>query len=213
MTLLQKILLILFILLLAGCSTPLSVKGSQFDLLELQGLLLGDYVGMGSRGEVFHSIIQLQVPEFGGNVFYHHISTESLRGSAWQRKVYLFDESGKQMKSTVLLGSGDWITGTQSMASALGALTEEQLLRFPDGCQIRWSKSADVFVAEVSRDRCSYESPAFGGLVSPEMEYRLTRCGLAIDEGIYRQNGSPVFPPSSINARRINPEVEECLTQ
>ncbi len=210
MTLLQKILLVLFILLLVGCSAPLSVKSSQSDLAGLQELLPGDYVGMGSRGEVFHSIIQLQVPEFGGNVFYHHISSESLGGPAWQRKVYLFDDIGRQMTSTVLLGSSKGLADKQSLIRTLSALTEDQLLRFPYGCQIRWSKAVDMFVAEVTRDRCSYESQAFGGLVSPEMEYRLTPCGLVINEGIYREDGSPVFPPSATDNRRVNPVADDC---
>ncbi len=208
---LQKILALpIGVLLLVACTHSQVDKGSELDLVSLQSMLVGDYVGTGSRGEVYHSIIQLQVPEFGGNVFYHHVSTESLRGPAWQRKVYLFDDTGEKMKSTVLLGTSEGLDDDQSIATTLSALTEEQLLRFPDSCKIQWRKTADVFIAEVSRDRCSYESPAFGGLVSPEMQYQLTRCGLAISEGIYRQDASPVFPPSSLDARRINPEVEGC---
>jgi len=208
---LQKMLTLPIVLLLVAACTYAQVdKGSQLDLIRLQKLLVGDYVGTGSRGEVYHSIIQLQVPEFGGNVFYHHISTESLRGPAWQRKVYLFDDTGEKMKSTVLLGTSEGIDDDQSIVTALGALTEEQLLRFPDSCKFQWSKTAEMFIADVSRERCSYESPAFGGLVSPEMQYQLTRCGLAISEGIYRQDGSPVFPPSSLDARRVNPEIAGC---
>lgn len=199
------------LLLMVACTHSQPNKSSSVDLLELQAQFVGDYVGTGSMGEVYHSIIELEVPEFGGNVFYHHISTESLRGPAWQRKVYLFDKSGQQMKSTVLLGTSDGIADDQSIVATLNSMSEEELLRFPDGCQIQWSTEAEVFVADVSRDDCTYNSPAFGGLVSPEMQYQLTRCSLAISEGIYRQDGSPVFPPSSINARRINPEVEGCV--
>lgn len=206
----NKFFSLTMLLLLAACSTTQPEERSQLDLAGLQALLPGNYVGMGSRGEVFHSIIQLQVPKFGGNVFYHHISTESLRGPAWQRKVYLFDDAGQQMQATVLLGTSDGLADNQSIVKTLSALTEEQLLRFPDGCQIQWSTATDMFVANVSRDNCTYDSPAFGGLVSPEMQYQLTRFGLVISEGIYRQDGSPVSPVSSIDAKRLNSEAEDC---
>lgn len=211
MIFLRKTLFSLFVLLpMAACSSLQPDENTQAHLSNIQALLPGDYVGMTSRGEVYHSIAQLQVPEFGGEVFYHHISTQSLRGPAVQRKVYRFDESGKRMRSTVLLGSGDVFADAQTMTGKLRTLTEEQVLRFPDGCQFQWSSAADGFVAEVRRATCSYESPAFGGLVSPEMTYQLSRCGLNIREGIYRQDGSPVFPPSIIDGQRVNPAADGC---
>lgn len=211
MTFPQNFLLALFVLLLqAACSTPPPENSSQSNLASVQKLLPGDYIGTSSRGKVYHSIVQLQVPKFGGDVFYHHISTESLYGPAMQRKIYAFDDSGNQMRSTVLLGSGEMIANEQSMARILNELTEDQLLRFPDGCQFQWTKTASGFTAEVLRTRCNYESPAFGGLVSPEMEYQLNRCGLNISEGIYRQDGSPVFPPSKTNNQRTSPEIKGC---
>lgn len=194
----------LALLLVAACSAPPSEEASRSDMDGLRALLPGEYSGMGGKGPVYHSIAQLQVPQFGGKVFYHHISTISPRGPAVQRKIYAFDEGGNRMGSTVVLGSGAVFEDAESMAEALNALPEKQLLRFPDGCKFQWQRAGDDFVAQVSRETCSYESPAFGGLVSPEMTYTLSRCGLDIQEGIYRQDGSPVFPPSAINAKRVN---------
>jgi hypothetical protein len=159
---------------------------------------------------VYHSIAQLNVPEFGGEVFYHHISTTSLRGPAAQRKIYRFDESGQRMRSTVLLDMGTGFGDAQSMALELSQLAEESLLRFPESCQFQWSPAADGFTAEVKRETCRYESPAFGGRVSPEMTYQLSRCGLVISEGIYREDGSPVFPPSTIDNRRVASKAGDC---
>lgn len=194
-------------LILVACSTQRLSEHSQSSLANIQALLPGDYIGTTSRGKVYHSIVQLQVPDFGGDIFYHHISTESLRGPATQRKIYLFDDSGQQMRSTVLLGRGEAFTDNQTMARKLNKLTKEQLLRFPDGCQFQWASAADGFVAKVRRSKCSYESPAFGEIVSPEMVYQLNRCSLAISEGIFREDGSPVFQPSISDNRRVDPEA------
>lgn len=209
--LLQKIVIALLVLpFLAACSSLPSGGSVSTTPNSIQTFLPGDYVGQSSRGELFHSIVRLDVPAFGGEVFYHHISTESLRGPAVQQKVYRFEEGGKLMRSTVILGSGDVLPDEKTLTEKVSALTEEQLLRFPDDCRFEWRGAADGFIAEVSRDKCSYDSPAFGGLVSPEMEYQLNRCGLAVIEGIYRQDGSPVFPPLNTNNKRVNEKLEGC---
>lgn len=213
MKVLIKILVSFFVFLsIAACATFQSDKSSvSTNTLEnIQAFLPGDYVGMSSRGEVYHSIIELDVPAFGGEVFYHHISTESLRGPAMQRKIYRFEDAGQTMRSTVVLGEGEAIADLQALPRQLNSLSEEQLLRFPDGCRFQWRSEVDGFVAEVKRDVCSYDSPAFGGLVSPEMQYRLSACGLAINEGIYRQDGSPVFPPSITDNKRTSASFEDC---
>ena len=202
-------LLFSLLLLLLACSSQ-AVKSVKFTPAAIQELLPGDYIGKSSRGEVYHSIAQLHLPAFGGDIFYHHISSESLRGPAMQRKIYVFDESGEKMQSTVLLGSGDVFADDQDMIHILNEMTEEQLLRFPESCQFQWQNNADGYVAQVSRERCSYESPAFGGLVSPEMEYHLSRCGLTISEGIYREDGSAVFPAATTDNLRLNSAVEDC---
>ena len=187
-----------------ACSPPSQDETLQSNLSNIQLLLVGDYVGMTNRGEVYHSIAKLHVPQFGGDVYYHHISSESLRGPATYRKIYGFDDSGKQMRSIVLRGRGEVFISEQSMTQKLNELTEKSLLRFPEGCQFQWISTADGFVGEVFRNRCSYESPAFGGLVSPEMEYKLSDCGLVISEGIFLADDSPVFPPSKTDNRRIS---------
>lgn len=196
-----------------ACSAPQG-EISQSNLSSIQVLLEGDYIGMTGKGEVYHSIAKLHVPQFGGDIFYHHISSESLRGPAMYRKIYAFDESGKQMRSIVLRGRNEEFVDEESMTHKLNDLTERSLLRFPEGCQFQWISTAEGFVGEVFRDKCSYESPAFGGIVSPEMEYKLSDCGLVISESILRANDSPVFPPSTTNNRRISPKtgVQEAPT-
>jgi len=193
-----------------ACSFAPQSEISQSNVPSIQSLLIGDYIGMTSRGEVYHSIIKLNVPQFGGDIFYHHISLESLRGPVFQRKIYKFNDNGSQMRSTVLLGPSDAYIDEQTMAESLNSLPEESLLRFPDECQFLWTSTKDDYRAVVRRDRCSYESPVFGGLVSPEMEYKLSDCGLVITEGIYREDDSPVFPPSTTNNRRTNSKTNEC---
>ena len=193
-----------------ACSPVPQNDISPSNLTNPQSLLAGDYIGKTSRGEVYHSIVKLNVPRFGGDIFYHHISLESLRGPVFQRKVYAFDESGRQMRSTVLLGPADAFVDEQTLAESLNRLPEESLLRFPDACQFQWMNAEDRYKAVVRRDRCSYESPAFGGFVSPEMEYSLDECGLVIKEGIFREDKSPIFPPSTTNNRRTNTKTDEC---
>ena len=193
-----------------ACSPAPQSEISQSPLPSIQSLLIGDYIGMSSNGEVYHSIVKLNVPQFGGDIFYHHISLESLRGPVFQRKIYKFDTSGSTMKSTVLLGPSEAFIEEETMAEYLNRLPEESLLRFPDACQFLWTSAKDGYKAVVRRDKCSYESPAFGGFVSPEMEYKLSGCGLVITEGIYREDDSPVFPPSTTNNRRTNSKTDEC---
>ena len=190
-----------------GCSPSLQ---SETPPANLQALLTGDYIGQTSRGEVYHSIVKLDVPQFGGEIFYHHISLHSLRGPVFQRKIYRFDDSGNRMRSTVLLGPADGFTDEQALAESLNELPEESLLRFPDACQFLWTSAEGNYKAEVRRERCSYESPAFGGLVSPEMTYVLSECGLVIQEGIFREDNTPVFPPSKTDNRRANAKTGDC---
>lgn len=185
-----------------SCSPASQTETSSADYAALPALLAGDYVGASSQGQVYHSILPLNVPQFGGDIFYHHISLESLGGTAFQRKIYAFDESRRQMRSTVLLGTSDGFTDKDKLAESLEQLPEASLLRFPIACQFQWTRGKDGYVAEVHRDKCSYESPAFGSLVSPEMTYKLSACGLEITEGIYREDDSPVFPPSTTNNQR-----------
>ena len=189
-----------------GCSPA----AQSDDLSSLPSLLTGDYIGTSGSGEVYHSIVKLNIPQFGGEVYYHHISLDSLRGPVFQRKVYRFDESGNRMRSTVLLGPADGFSDEQALAERLNELPEESLLRFPDACQFRWSRTEGGYTAVVHRERCSYESPAFGGLVSPEMTYLLSECGLLIQEGIFREDNTPVFPPSNTDNRRANAKTGDC---
>ncbi|MEM1089035.1 MAG: hypothetical protein AAGI67_01525 [Pseudomonadota bacterium] len=194
----------IFAAVLATCCWSFSQANDQADsLAAIQALLPGDYLGEGSRGPVYHRIVPLRVPTLGGQIFYHHISTESFGGPAAQRKFYAFEGTDLIMRSTVLLESGVTLDSNWDMALQLTQVTEEKLLRFPDGCRFQWHDDDGDFVARVDRSVCSYDSPAFGGRVSPEMTYRLTPCDLAIAEGIYREDGRPVFPPSDITNRRM----------
>jgi len=200
---LRSLLLVTFsAALLHACGNAGPQQPKEPDVSGVQRLLPGEYVGRMSRGDVYHKVAKLNVPAFGGTIFYHHISLDSAGGPALQRKFYRFDEGGARMKSTVLLGTGDVFTDTQSLEETLANMPEDKLLRFPDACKISWSVKDGAFVGQVFREDCQYDSPAFGGPVSPEMTYRVTQCAFAINEAIYRENGEPVFPPSSaVNAR------------
>ncbi|MEM9878530.1 MAG: hypothetical protein AAF862_04535, partial [Pseudomonadota bacterium] len=147
--LLSFLLLTFAALALLACSETAPDKPAQPNLLDIQRLLPGEYVGQMSRGDVYHKVAKLEVPAFGGTVFYHHISLVSAGGPALQRKVYHFDDSGARMKSTVLLGTGDVFTDSDAMAETLENMPEDKLLRFPDACQITWSVEADAFVGQV----------------------------------------------------------------
>ena len=193
-----------------ACSPAPQSEISQSNYSGIQSLLTGDYIGMTSNGEIYHRIVKLQVPKFGGNILYHHISRDALGGAAEQRKIYALNERGTEMRATFLLGRGEVFVDEQTMARKLSELTEDDLLRFPDGCQLQWKKTEDGFVADVHRDRCSYESPAFGGVVRPEMKYKLNPCELEISEGFFREDDSPVFPPSAILNRRVTPQTSDC---
>ena len=105
-----------------ACSPASKNEISPSNLSKLQSLLAGDYIGKTRDGEVYHSIVKLNVPWFGGDIFYHHISLEALRGPIFQRKVYAFQDSGPQMRSTVLLGP------------AMGLLTNKLSLKASIAC-------------------------------------------------------------------------------
>ncbi|MEM7569813.1 MAG: hypothetical protein AAF337_08455 [Pseudomonadota bacterium] len=195
------------LLLITGCSSD---DERSADLAGIKDLLPGDYAGMMSRGKVYHTIARLQVPDFGGEVFYHHISMEAVRGPALQRKFYVFNEAGDRMRSTVLLDVGMPFPDDQAMATAIAGAAKDRLLTFPESCDIQWSKSESGFTARVFQDKCTYDSVAFKGPVSPEMTYQLSPCALKIDEGIYRPDGSPVFPPSSADNKRVGDGASAC---
>ncbi len=184
---------------IVGCAkTPSASREAS-----LANLLQGDFVGEVGERKMYHRIRMLTVPSLGGEVIYHHISTEAVGGAAAQRKVYRLSADNSSMSSVVPLTNGMAFENDAAMVKNLENLPDEVLLRFPEQCAFRWKSIDGVFIGEVSRDICSYSSPAFDGTVNPEMRYEVTECSLKIYEGIFRPNGEPVFPPLEVsNARQ-----------
>lgn len=202
---------LLLTLVAGGCgSTATTQVESEADLQEVQKLLPGRYLGQGRSGPVFHSITRVNVPELGGDVFYHHVSTASFGGPSVQRKYYRFESGGRSMRSTVLIQPGVAMGAPGELKQSLGSLPEEALLKFPPGCVFEWDRTDDGYVARLPDGECGYDSPAFGGPVMPQMTYQLGRCGLKISEAIFREDGSPVFPPSNIWSQRQGVDSDGC---
>lgn len=193
---------------MSGCSQTTKGGADADDLLSVQRLLPGDYLGQGPRGDVYHRLVKLEIPALGGPVFYHHVSREGFGGPAFQRKYYVFDAAGKTMRSTVVLGADTMPQDLGELAKTIASFSESQVLRFAEDCRFVWTDTGGGFAAELTQDRCAYESPAFGGWVNPRMTYQLDPCVFAISEAMYRRDGSPVFPPGSTQNRRLAPKPD-----
>lgn len=190
------------VIAVCGCTQTDRIDPVSTALAPIHELLPGDYLGQGPRGDVYHRIVKLEISEFDGEVFYHHVSRQNFGGEAFQKKYYVFDSAGRTMHSTVILGTESMPDGLVALAAMISGLAEDQLLRFPDDCRFVWSEAGGAFTAELTQDRCSYDSPAFGAWVTPQMTYQLDSCGLEISEAMYRRDGSPVFPPGKADNRR-----------
>ena len=197
----------LVVLICAACSVGPGANNPQTPMP--YELLPGRYHGVTDRGEMFHTIIPIDFPQYGDQVLYHHISTERFDGPAAQRKVYVFGDGGLVMRSIIPLTTGMEFTDAASAASDVGNLQEQQRLEFPPGCEFVWSREDAQWIGRVARESCRYSSPAFAGEVNPAMIYTLGRCTLTIEEAIYR-DGKPVFPPLDVENVRAANEAADC---
>ncbi len=207
-SLVESVLLLLaLVMTLSACSMGPSRSRAEFgaDSWQAHRWLPGHYLGESPTGPVYHQIVALDIPELGGAVFYHHISRVGFGLASFQRKFYRFDQSGQVMRSTVVLPAGENLGGNDSLKKFLSQLSDKDVLTFSPQCLFRWSAGESGLTAQLAAEHCAYNSPAFGGTISPQMTYQLDPCSLSIDEALFRDSGEPVFPPSSIYNRRVSP--------
>ncbi len=89
--------------MLAGCTgvigtapaIPATDASVETELREILALLPGRYSGPAADGRLFHKIVPIVAPQFGGDtVFYHQISRDGFDSLApFQQKIYVFDRS------------------------------------------------------------------------------------------------------------------------
>ena len=85
----------------AGAPRPSEPAGGvaaaplDVELREILALLPGRYTGPGTGGPMFHKIVPIVAPQFGGDtVFYHQISRDGFDSTApSQQKIYVFDRA------------------------------------------------------------------------------------------------------------------------
>jgi hypothetical protein len=192
----------------AGASAPL-----EAELREILALLPGRYEGPAPGGRIFHKIVPIVAPQFGGDtVFYHQISRDGFdSGAPFQQKIYVFDRAGgrafNRMRSYVFFPKQGYANLERDPA-ALKALQPAMLMNFPVECAIRWERGAapGQYRARVRREQCSYDSVAFKQRISPELTYELARDAFAIEDVLYGESGQPLFPTSGLlRAPRVSP--------
>lgn len=190
------------------------------ELTQILAALPGVYAGQApdpanptKQIAVFHKIVRVDAPQFGGDaVFYHQISRDDADSTApAQRKIYVFDRNPKRAYNAMrafVFAHGQGSANLERDAAALQALDPAKLLNFPLACAIRWSRdeARKAFVAQVRREACSYESPAFKQRISPQLTYVLTKNGFAFEDVLYGADGNPLSPPSGLlPAKRTTP--------
>ena len=65
-------------------------------------------------------------------------------------------------------------------------------MAFPDSCAFRWRGDGAGFTGVVARETCQYDSPGFGQLVQPEMQYRVTDQTFEWAETLSGADGTPL---------------------
>ena len=181
-------------------NTPL-----EAELREIVAALPGRYAGPASGGTIYHKIVRIDAPQFGGDtVFYHQISRDGFDSAApFQQKVYVFDRSparsGNVMRSYVFFPKQGYANFEQD-AAALKSVQPGMLMNFPLECALRWSRgeAPGQFYARVRRGQCSFDGVAFKQRITPEMTYVLERDAFSIEDILYGENGQPLFPSAGL---------------
>ena len=207
--------------MLAGCTgvigtapaIPATDASVETELREILALLPGRYSGPAADGRLFHKIVPIVAPQFGGDtVFYHQIARDGFDSTApLQQKIYVFDRSPDRsvnlMRSYVFLPKQGYANLEQD-AAALRSVQPAMLMNFPLECAIRWSRgeSPGQFVARVRPEKCSFQGVAFKQKISPEMTYVIDRDSFSIEDVLYGENGQPLFPRTGLlRAARSRP--------
>lgn len=193
----------------AGVASP----ALDAELREIVAALPGRYSGPANGGAIYHKIVRIDAPQFGGDtVFYHQISRDGFDSPApFQQKVYVFDRSPARtanvMRSWVFFPKQGYANFERDPA-ALKSVQPAMLMNFPVECAIRWSRgeAPGQFYARVRRGQCSFDGVAFKQRITPEMTYVLERDAFSIEDILYGENGQPLFPSSGLlRAPRVAP--------
>ena len=110
-------------------NTPL-----EAELREIVAALPGRYAGPASGGTIYHKIVRIDAPQFGGDtVFYHQISRDGFDSTApTQQKIYVFDRSPQRafnvMRSYVFLPKQGYANFEQD-AAALKSVQPGMLIK------------------------------------------------------------------------------------
>jgi hypothetical protein len=185
----------------------------EAELREIVAALPGRYSGPANGGTIYHKIVRIDAPQFGGDtVFYHQISRDGFDSQApFQQKVYVFDRSPARtanvMRSWVFFPKQGYANFERD-AAALKSVQPAMLMNFPVECAIRWSRgeAPGQFFARVRRGQCSFDGVAFKQRITPEMTYLLERDAFSIEDILYGENGQPLFPSSGLlRAPRVTP--------
>lgn len=209
--------------LLALSTTPLpaeKTRGPDLDseLNQLFELVVGRYSGEVAdpmdesdqrRTMLHHKIVRVDLPNFGEYVLHHQISRDGLDSETpWQQKIYVFDQDPKRRHNTMRafvipreLGLANFEGDPVKFQRLVSAKSPEAagLQFFPDGCQITWAREEEsVFIAQVKRGKCRYESPVFRQRVSVSLAYRVTPVSFGIEENFFGVNGKPLLPRSGL---------------
>ena len=188
-------------LTLAGCAAaPPAANPLDQELAAILALFPGSYAGEApdprepgaALRPIYHKIVPIELPQFGEFALYYQLSTGSPDGPALQQKLFVFDTAPDrrvnrmeayvfppdQVAPNLERRSGDW-----------PALRPADLIAFSEACAFRWAQSPAGLTGSVRRAECAFESERFGGLVRPEMSYRVTAGALYWSEALYAEDG------------------------
>lgn len=182
----------------AGCQP-------QVGLPPLAELLPGRYAAPYDGQTVYHKIVAIEAPQLGDQVLYHQISREGFDGAPLQQKIYVLSPGGDAMHALVVSEDGAKYQNLEMNPQLSARLDAATFLQFPSACDFVWTVEEGGYLGRVEPEQCQYESPAFGGTISPSMTYRLSAAELAITETLFRADGEPVFPTSHMVGVRTSP--------
>lgn len=189
-----------------GCTMTANSGGPlDQELADILDTLPGRYAGQvpsgnGETAMLYHTIEPVSLPELGDTVIHHVISREGFDDpEPFQQKFYTIDRSAKrqrnQMSSVVMMRTGRWEQGDE--------LDAAKLIRFPQpDCAIVWNRDTRGLVARVKRGDCVYESAALGGAIIPDMTYIVTEDDFAIQDLLYKEDGTLLTPGAMVTTPR-----------
>jgi hypothetical protein len=189
-------LLTLLAAMTAACTV--STDGEPDELGALLELLPGEYAGTadmrnGGPERVVHKIAAIDLPQFGRHVLYYQLGQDS--ETALQQKVFVFDRgaAGQSVRMRAYYAApGKMPANFAQRPADWASLDPAELMAFPESCAFRWRADGAGFTGVVTRETCQYDSPGFGQLVQPEMQYRVTDQTFEWTETLFGADGTPL---------------------